>query len=310
MLNKAVVHITSQTFCKSAELVSQLSALGITPVLWDQNETLEIFLKEAKWLIAGTEKINQALLAEIPELRGISKYGVGTDNLDLDFLTSSSIQLSLHPGTNRLAVAEYALGFLLTGMHLMHGTSSRLKQKIWQKDGGQNLSSKTVGIIGFGNVGQELARLLKPFNCKILVNEIDQAKCSHPDDSIQFVDLATALRDSNAVSLHIPLTSQTRALINEDSLKQMKTNSVLVNTSRGEIVNEPAMISHLKDHIHFQYLADTHAPEPYFGELLELENFMGTPHSAGNSKEVIIESGKAAIRGIKKLIEEGHLKKN
>lgn len=310
MLNKAVVHITSQTFCKSAELVSQLCALGITPVLWDQSEKLEIFLKDAKWIIVGTEKINQSLIAHTPHLRGISKYGVGTDNLDLDFLTSRQILVSLHPGTNRLAVAEYALSFLLTGMHHMHETSAKLKQKIWQKDGGQNLSTKTVGIIGFGHVGQELVRLLKPFNCKILVNEIDQAKCFHPDDSIQFVDLTTALKDSNAVSLHIPLTSQTRELINEDSLKQMKTNSVLVNTSRGEIINEPAMISHLKNHPYFQYLADTHTPEPYFGQLIELENFLGTPHSAGNSKEAILEAGKAAIMGIKKIIKEGHLKKS
>ena len=303
MLNKTVVHITSQTFCKSDELVALLSALKISPVLWDQNIPLEVFLKEAKWLIAGTEKIDQILLEQTPKLRGISKYGVGTDNLDLHFLNSSPIQLALHPGTNKLAVAEYALSFLLTGMHLMHRTSSKLIQKTWIKDGGQNLSSKTLGIIGFGNVGQELARLLKPFNCKILVSEIDEAKCMHTDTNIQFVDLNTVLRESNAVSLHIPLTQLTRDLINEDSLKLMKNNSILVNTSRGEIVSEVAIISHLKENSHFQYLADTHTPEPYFGKLIELENFMGTPHSAGNSKEAILLAGQAAIAGIKELIE-------
>jgi phosphoglycerate dehydrogenase-like enzyme len=304
MLNKTVVHVTSKSLCKSQELIFQLTALGTTPMLWDQVEPLEIFLKDAKWLIVGTEKINQHLLEKIPTLKGISKYGVGTDNLDLDYLAESSIQLALHPGTNRVAVAEYALSFLLTGMHLMHTTSMKLRQNIWHKNGGQNLSLKTVGIIGFGNVGQELARLLAPFNCQLLVSEIDKSKHVTSTNNIRFVDLKTLLQESHAISLHIPLTSLTRNLINKQSLEQMKTNSVLVNTSRGDIVDENAMVKHLEGNTSFQYLADTHTPEPYQGKMVEFDNFMGTPHSAGNSTEAILAMGKAAIAGMKKLLKE------
>ena len=304
MLNKNIVHVTSKSFCKSTELVLQLKALGISPVLWDQQGPLEIFLKDAKWLIVGTEKIDQHLLEKLPNLKGISKYGVGTDNLDLEYLEGSTIQLALHPGTNRVAVAEYALSFLLTGMHLMHTTSMKLRQNIWHKDGGQNLSLKTVGIIGFGHVGQELARLLKPFNCQLLVSEIDKSKHVISTDNIRFVDLKTLLQESHAISLHIPLTSLTRNLINKQSLEQMKTNSVLVNTSRGDIVDENAMVKHLEGNTSFQYLADTHTPEPYEGKMVEFDNFMGTPHSAGNSTEAILAMGKAAIAGMKKLLEE------
>lgn len=304
MLNKTVVHITSNSFCKSTILVSQLTALGTTPVLWDQQQPLEIFLKDAKWLIVGTERIDKILLTKIPQLQGISKYGVGTDNIDLDFIRNSSIHLELHPGTNRLAVAEYALSFILTGMHLIHMTSLKLRKKIWHKNGGQNLSFKTVGIIGFGHVGQELARLLAPFNCKLLVNEIDQTKHVTNDKNVSFVDLTTLLQDSHAVSIHVPLTSQTRNLINQQTLKLMKINSVLVNTSRGEIVDHDEMIKHLERNAEFQYLADTHTPEPYQGKMVELENFIGTPHSAGNSSEAILEMGQAAITGMKKLLDK------
>lgn len=300
MLNNTLVHITSKSFCKSSTLVSQLAALGITPVLWDQQGPLEIFLKDAEWLIVGTERIDQELLGKMPQLKGISKYGVGTDNLDLDFLEKSPIHLALNPGTNRVAVAEYALSFLLTGMHLMHTTSMKLRQNIWHKDGGQNLSLKTVGIIGFGHVGQELARLLAPFNCQLLVNELDESK--HVGNA-RFVDLKTLLRESHAVSLHVPYTSQTKHLINKQALDQMKSNSILVNTSRGGVVDHDVMLSHLKVNPHFQYLADTHSPEPYHGHMIELENFMGTPHSAGNSTEAIQAMGQAAIAGMKKLLE-------
>jgi D-3-phosphoglycerate dehydrogenase len=286
-------------------LVSQLAALGITPILWDQQEPLEIFLRNAEWLIVGTEKIDQNLIGKMPQLKGISKYGVGTDNLDLDFLEKSPIKLALNPGTNRMAVAEYAMSFLLTGMHLMHITSMKLRQNIWHKDGGQNLSLKTVGIVGFGHVGQELARLLTPFNCQLLVNELDQSK--HVGNA-RFVDLKTVLRESHAVSLHVPYTSQTKHLINQQALDLMKTNSILVNTSRGGIVDHDAMLSHLKKTPHFQYLADTHSPEPYHGKMIELENFMGTPHSAGNSTEAIQAMGEAAIAGVKKLIHNHYFK--
>jgi phosphoglycerate dehydrogenase-like enzyme len=304
MENKTLIHITSKSFCKSTALVSQLKALGMTPILWDQQEPLEFFLRNAEWLIVGTEKIDQFLIGKMPQLKGISKYGVGTDNLDLDFLESSPIQLALNPGTNRVAVAEYALSFLLTGMHLMHTTSMKLKQKIWHKDGGQNLSLKTVGIIGFGHVGQELARLLAPFNCQLLVNELDESKYV---GNVSFVDLKTVLKESHAVSLHIPFTSQTKHLINKQALDQMRTNSILVNTSRGGIVDHDAMLSHLKLNPHFQYLADTHSPEPYDGKMVELENFMGTPHSAGNSIEAIQAMGEAAIDGMRKLLEKGKI---
>jgi len=300
MLNNTLVHITSKSFCKSSTLVSQLAALGITPVLWDQQGPLEIFLKDAEWLIVGTERIDQELLGKMPQLKGISKYGVGTDNLDLDFLEKSPIHLALNPGTNRVAVAEYALSFLLTGMHLMHTTSMKLRQNIWHKDGGQNLSLKTVGIIGFGHVGQELARLLAPFNCQLLVNELDESK--HVGNA-RFVDLKTLLRESHAVSLHLPFTPLTKHLINQQALDQMKSNSILVNTSRGGIVDHDVMLNHLKVNPHFQYLADTHSPEPYHGKMIELENFMGTPHSAGNSTEAIQAMGQAAIAGMKKLLE-------
>lgn len=304
MINKTVVHVTSKSLCKSTELIHQLTALGTTPVLWDQLVPLEIFLKDAKWLIVGTEKIDQHLLEKLQNLKGISKYGVGTDNLDLEYLEGSTIQLALHPGTNRVAVAEYALSFLLTGMHLMHTTSMKLRQNIWHKDGGQNLSLKTVGIIGFGHVGQELARLLKPFNCQLLVSEIDKSKHKSSTDNVTFVDFKTLIQESHAVSLHIPLTPQTRNLINKQSLEKMKTNSVLVNTSRGEIVDENAMLKHLEANTYFQYLADTHTPEPYQGKMVEFDNFMGTPHSAGNSIEAVLAMGSAAITGMKKLLDE------
>lgn len=303
-INKERIHITSRSFCQSQELISRLKSLGYEPILWNQQEQLHSFLKEARWLIVGTERIDKSLLEGLPSLKGISKYGVGTDNLDFKALTELNIKIALHPGTNRLAVAEYALGLLLNGLHKIHKTSSRLKQSSWQKDGGQNLSTKSIGIIGLGNVGSELVRLLSPFNCHILVHEIDPFKKNVKNSNLHFVNFETVLTNSHAVSLHLPLTPDSFSLINERTLKLMKPDSILINTSRGELVQHDDMLNHLKMNKDFQYLADTHVPEPYLGEMLLLENFLGTPHSAGNSAEAIQLMGLAAIEGINNLIGE------
>jgi D-3-phosphoglycerate dehydrogenase len=301
--NKHRIHITSKTFCNSPELIEKLHQLEYEPLLWDHQEALEVFLRDARWLILGTEKLHQDLIMRLEHLKGISKYGVGTDNIDFEALEKKNIKIALHPGTNRLAVAEYALGLLLSGLHQIFRTSQNLKNQVWDKNGGKNLSQKTIGIIGYGHVGQEFIRLLSPFHCNILVNEIDPKKIAEAPKQLRFETLETVLTHSDAVSLHIPLTDVSRSLINQATLALMKKDSILINTSRGEIVHHADMLAHLAGNKSFQYLADTHTPEPYDGEMLRFENFIGTPHSAGNSHEAIKLMGEAAIQGIDKLIK-------
>ena len=122
--------------------------------------------------IIGLEHINENILKNLPSLKFISKYGVGLDNIDLKACEKYNVQIGWTQGLNIVSVAEIVIGYMLSLSRNIYLTSNMLKKNIWLKDGGNELSGKTVGIIGLGNIGQKVVEFLKPFNCTILVNDI------------------------------------------------------------------------------------------------------------------------------------------
>ena len=139
-------------------------------------DTLIDFIKDAQGIIVGLEPITKKVLDNSPKLKYISKYGVGLNNIDLKECKKRNIKVISTQGVNRLSVAEMTLGFMLMLSRNLYTTSNLLKQGIWQKNGGFELSGKIIGIIGVGHIGKELIRLLKPFRCKIFVNDIIRQK--------------------------------------------------------------------------------------------------------------------------------------
>src|SRR3989344_1726944 len=136
-------------------------------------EELKKFLQNADAFIVSTDIIDKDILDACKNLKLISKFGVGLDNLDLEECKKRGIKVGWTEGTNKLSVAECALGAMIILMHHIHITSHGLKQYgMWQRDGGNELSGKKIGIIGVGNIGKELVRILQPFKCEIYVNDI------------------------------------------------------------------------------------------------------------------------------------------
>ena len=127
---------------------------------------------DADAVIVGLEKITPELLNKLPRLKMIAKYGVGLDNVDMTACSDRGIRIGWTGGVNKRSVAEMALGFMLALIRNLYSTSNQMKQMVWNKSGGFQLSGKTVGIIGLGNIGKELVTLLKPFGCNIIVNDI------------------------------------------------------------------------------------------------------------------------------------------
>jgi phosphoglycerate dehydrogenase-like enzyme len=273
-------------------------------------EDLVKFLSGADAAIIGLSRINDEILETCDSLKLISKYGVGLDNIDLEACKRRGIPIGWTGGTNRLSVAEEALCFMIGLSRNIFATGVQLKQGKWNKNGGNQLSGKTVGIIGVGNVGKELIRLLKPFNCTILVNDIiDQSEYYLANNLIE-VSKKALFAQSDIISLHTPLTSETRYMINSESLGLMKDTAFLINTSRGEVVCE----ADLKDALIQKRIAgaalDVFEVEPPSDlEFLSLPNLFCTPHIGGNAVEGVTAMGLSAIEHLKRffLTEEKSL---
>ena len=298
--------VTPPAFYKSEVLKLKLSS-QFPNTVYNQNtdylsgEELMNFLKGADAAIIGRDPVTQNILNTLPQLKMISKYGVGLDNLDLNAIKQSGIELAITTGVNKRSVAELTLSFMIGLCHNIFISAERMKRGEWIREGGQNLSGKTIGIIGCGNVGKEVIKILKPFSCKILINDIeDRSKFCLKQGAIES-SFELLIKESDIVSLHVPLTNLTRNMINKNVLKDMKANAFLVNTSRGPVVNSSHLHRALVSKEILGAALDVFCSEPPDDiEFLRLPQLMVTPHIGGNSIEAVEAMGQGAIDNLLK----------
>ena len=295
------VVVTPPAFCKSEYLKSKLSSLFPNTVYSQKNNYLSEseligFLKNADAAIIGRDSITKATLEALPQLKIISKYGVGLDNLDIFSIKEKGVELAVTAGTNKRSVAELTLSFMLGLCHRTFIGAERIKRGEWIREGGHNLSGKTIGIIGCGNVGKEVVHLLKPFGCVILVCDIVDRSEFCRDQGVTESSMGSLIEKSDIVTLHVPLTDLTRNMIDETVLRKMQANAYLINTSRGAVVNPSALHKALISGEISGAALDVFCSEPPDDmAFLELPNLMVTPHIGGNSVEAVEAMGQAAI---------------
>lgn len=299
------ISVTSVSFCKNKQLVSELlhsfpdALLNEKGMRFDK-KNLITHLKDSDAAIVGLEIIDDEVLAACPNLKIISKYGVGLDGIDLDACKKRGVAIGWSGGVNCLSVAEMTLGFMLMLLRNLYITSNQLKCGAWNKSGGIQLSGKTVGIIGFGHIGQELARLLVPFGCKVLVNDIVDRCLEAKTLGVILADKNTIFKESDIITLHVPLTAETKNLVNSNSLSLMKKSAFVINTARGGIVDENALKIALKNADIAGAALDVYLEEPPVdAELLGLPNLVCTPHIGGNAEEAVLAMGQSAIKHLK-----------
>ena len=250
--------------------------------------------------IVALEAITESFLAASPQLRIISKFGVGVDNLDAAALQRHGVRLGWQGGTNALSVAELALCFAIAGLRHVGETSAAMRAGERPAAAmGRHLSGRVVGIHGCGQVGQQLVRLLAPFGCTILVCDIADYAGFYAEHSVSRVEQDELVARSEVLSLHLPLTDQTRNLYDSRMLARMRPDCVLINTCRGGIVDETALQLALSGGTIGAACFDVFAEEPATNDgLLALPNFLATPHLAGSAEEARLAMGRAAIRGL------------
>ncbi len=295
------IAVTSISFGKSASLRKELLRFFPNSIFNEGGQRLSgkkliEFVKDADAAIVGIETIDDSILDHTPKLKIISKYGVGLDSIDQESLKRRGISLGWTGGVNRRSVSELTLCFMLGLCRNVFGSGFKLKQTDWDKDGGHQLSGKTVGIIGCGHIGSDVARLLSPFGCTLLVRDIvDKSDFCREQGAVK-VSLDEVIEKSDIISLHVPLTELTRQMVNKNFLRRMKATAFLVNTCRGEVVDQEALKNALSQKIIAGAALDVFAEEPPTdAEFLSLPNLMVTPHIGGNAREAVEVMGRSAI---------------
>ena len=295
-----LVAVTSRSFSKNEKLIKELQSKYKKIKLNDMGlslsgESLVSFCKDADKVIVGLERFDSEILDNLPNLKVLSKYGVGLNNINLQELKKREIKLGFTPGVNKRPVAELSLSHILTSLRGTHSSIQKIKNGIWSQERGNELYKKTVGILGFGNIGSLLNDLIKPFDCNILVyeiNEIDQ-----PD--INQTDLSEIAKKADIISIHLPLTRETNSLINDKFFGLCKKDVKIINTSRGGIINEEHLEKFLSGNENAFATLDVFEEEPAFNSpLLNLPNFFATSHLGSMTEEGVISMGLAAIKGL------------
>ncbi|NPU97283.1 MAG: phosphoglycerate dehydrogenase [Candidatus Omnitrophica bacterium] len=229
-------------------------------------------------LIAGTEPITRRVMEQAPNLKHISRVGIGLDSVDLIAARELGIQVSYTPDAPAPAVAELAVGQMLNLLRLIPQADRGMRRGIWKRLMGRRLSECVVGIIGLGRIGKRVTRHLSGFGPKILVNDIT------PD--LEFIEKHSLIEaakeqiyvEADIITLHVPLTRETRGLIGPRELAMMKPDALLINTARGGIVDEAALAAALRAGKLGGAAIDVFEQEPYSGELTGIENCLLTCH--------------------------------
>lgn len=307
------IGIPNKAFSKNLQLINQLKTFDCEVKLNKEDKRFDgkdliNFLEDCEIAIIGLEKINESVLKNLPKLKFISKFGVGMNNINLNDIELSKVKFAMTSGVNKRAVSEITLSFILSLIRNTHKTSIELKSGVWNKNGGFGLSGLKVGIIGFGNIGQDLVKLLAPFETTILVNDIVEIDPKKYNYKINVVTKETIYKESDIITLHLPLTSETHDLINQKVFNKMKKGSFLVNTSRGGIVNEKDLFNAIQNKIISGAALDVFENEPpTFIELIRDERLICTPHIAGNSDQAVLNMGKACIENIKIYLSQNEI---
>jgi len=269
-------------------------------------------IRDVDAIIITFEPINDTTLNNFSKLKIVARYGVGYDNVDVEACTRRGIYVTHTPGVLSHAVAELTLGLMICLSRGLIGADKYARTE-WAKPSktrlkmGIDLYGKTLGIIGLGRIGYEVAVRAKSFGMKIMYYDVERKIEAERTIGVQYVDLEKLLRESDFISIHVPLTPQARGLIGEKELKLMKPTAYIINTSRGPVIDENALCKALREGWIAGAGLDVFSTEPLplDSPLIGMENVVLTPHIGSYTVEtrramalMCIENVRAALMGM------------
>lgn len=266
-------------------------------------ENLFEALKDAEVLIVRSKtKVTREVIDHAPKLKLVGRAGVGLDNVDVNYCKEKGIKIVNTPSAPRNAVSELVVGMIICLFRGIYRGHTEMKKKNWLKKEllGNEVQGKTLGIIGFGGIGKVVADKAKVLGMKVLAYDLRPIEPEYAK-FVRQVGIDTLLAESDVISLHTVLVPETKGMINKKTIEKMKNGAFIVNTARGELIEEEALYEALKSGKLGGAALDVFWQEPYSGKLLELENILFTPHIGGNTKEAQIRIGEELIEALKEL---------
>ena len=278
-----------------SEVVEEIKKLG--KVVYKPTN-LASELKDAEVLIVrSATQVSSGLIAHAPRLKAEERAGVGVDNIDVVTCEKRKIKVINTPGASANAVAELAIGLMIAMLRNVQKAHLQMKNKIWDKSKlvGNEVAGKTLGIIGFGRIGSLVADKARALGMSIVAYDPRPKQ----NEFVKFVDLNALFANADIITLHVALSKETKNLINKKSIAKMKNGVYLINTSRGEVIDEDALYEACKSGKIAGTALDVYNKEPYMGKLLELDNVYFTPHLGASTKEAQIRIGKELVEKLK-----------
>lgn len=299
------VMVTPRSFGKgNSQPIDMLREKGCELILnpygriMNKQEMVEL-IKDVDAVIVGVDPIDQEVLEHAPKLKVISKYGVGTDNIDLNYAREKGIPVTVTTGANKDAVADYTIALMLAAARRMLPIDKACRQLNWNKITSVDVWGKTLGLVGLGAIGKGVAARARGFNMNILAYDLIKDEAYASEHQIDYVNLNELLRTSDFISLHLPLTEQTHHLIGAKELASMKETAVIVNTARGGLINEQALLEALQENRIWGAGMDVFEQEPPQDKgFLELDNLIIGSHCAASTYQAIENMGVMAAANV------------
>ena len=294
---------TSSFNVEESDLLKELEKSGFSLVLnpygrrLTENEVNTLLKDNVVGIVAGLEPLTRNVIQSALELKVISRCGVGMEYVDLKAAKQHGVEVYNTPDAPVNAVAELTIGLILSLLRRIVEADRNIKNGQWKPLMGNLLSEQTVGIIGYGRIGSKVSRLLQAFGAKIIVYDIRDIPLQ---DGISQFALNEVLSQSDIVCLHISLDSSTRHFINNHSIALMKKRALLINTSRGELVDETAVVEALISGHLAGVGFDTFEKEPYKGLLTSFHQVVLTSHMGSYAKEARAQMEKEAVMNLLK----------
>ncbi len=275
--------------------------------LMTEEEMIEyVSTRGIEGIIIGLDPVSEAVIGNAPQLKVISKYGTGLDNIDLEAAQQSGVTVTYTPGTNSQSVADLTFALLLALARNIPLHHNYLAQGDLKRERGVEIWEKTLGIIGLGQVGTAVARRAQGFAMNVLYSDMERQPLQENAIDLQYVDLETLLKDSQVVSLHCPLTEETRNLIGREEFQLMGEESFLINTARHGLVDLPALKEALKEGYIGGAALDTFDDEEDLDEeLVEMDNFVASPHAGASTTESVLRMANMATEQCLTVLEGG-----
>jgi len=268
------------------------------------NEKMSVLIEDVDGIIIGIDDLNAGIIKQAHNLKVISKYGVGIDNIDIKAATIQGIVVTNTPKANIDAVADLTFALILALARRIPEADRETKAGKWKKFIGTSVWRKKLGVIGLGKIGRQVVKRARGFEMDILCYDIIQDEEFTRQFGVRYVDLETLLKESDYITIHTPLNDATKDMIGYKELEMINENAFLINTSRGGIIDEKVLYDALKNNKIKGAALDSYNEEPPENSLLvELENIIMTSHNGAYTKEAINNMGIQAAQNLIDVLE-------